>query len=161
MSVPSANIQTIGNTNQNNGNGGGILGCTPEPFGGDRSASKAFLHQFKTWANLNGDKDVFKDQFRKCTLFLTYIIGSDVDNWVFTHVNEASQNRTDPHLWRALRIAFEEAFTDTGEKVISLSKLENHKMIGSDVDKYIASFNRLLPLAGFSANDARVINMFR
>jgi len=40
-----------------------------------------------------------------------------------------------------LRIAFEEAFTDTGEKVVSLSKLENHKMTGGDVDKYIAGFN--------------------
>jgi len=34
-------------------------------------------------------------------------------------------------------------------------------MTGGDVDKYIASFNRLLPLAGFSANDTGVINMFR
>jgi len=108
-----------------------------------------------------GQPDVFKDQFRKCTLFLTYIIGPDVDDWVFAHADEASANRTDPQLWRALRIAFEEAFTDTGEKVVSLSKLENHKMTGSNVDKYIAGFNRLLPLAGFSANDAGVINMFR
>jgi len=75
--------------------------------------------------------------------------------------DKASQNRTDPQLWRALRTAFKEAFTDTGEKVISLSKLENHKMIGGDVNKYITSFNRLLLLAGFSANDARVINMFQ
>ena len=140
MSGPSANIQTTGN-NQNTGNGGGIIGCTPEPFGGDRSISKAFLHQFEMWANLNADQSVFKDQFRKCTLFLTYIIGPDVDDWVFTCVDEASQNRTDPQLWRALRTAVKEAFTDTGEKVISLSKLENHKIIGGDVDKYIAGFN--------------------
>jgi len=46
MSGPSANVQTTGNTNQNNGNGGAILGHAPEPFSGDRSASKAFLHQF-------------------------------------------------------------------------------------------------------------------
>jgi len=94
-------------------------------------------------------------------MFLTYIVGPDVDNWVFACADEASTNRTDPNLWRALRTAFEEAFTNTGEKVTSLSKLENHKMIGGDVDKYIASFNRLLPLAGFSANDTGVINMFR
>jgi len=80
MSGPSANIQTMGTTNQTTGNGGAILGCAPEPFDGNRSTSKAFLHRFKTWANLNGDKDIFKDQFRKCTLFLTYIIGPDVDN---------------------------------------------------------------------------------
>jgi len=161
MSGPSANIQTTGNTNQNTGNGGSILEHAPEPFSGDRSTSKAFLHRFETWANLNGDKDIFKDQFRKCTLFLTYIIGPNVDDWVFTCADEASLNRTDPQLWRALRTAFEEAFTNTGEKVISLSKLENHKMIGGNVDKYIASFNRLLPLAGFSANDTGVINMFQ
>jgi len=130
MSGPSANVQTTGN-NQNTGNRGSIIGCTPEPFGGDRSISKAFLHRFKMWANLNAEQGVFKDQFRKCTLFLTYIIGPNVDDWVFTHTDEANQNRTDPQLWRALRTAFEEAFTDTGEKVISLSKLENHKMIGS------------------------------
>jgi len=94
-------------------------------------------------------------------MFLTYIIGPDIDNWVFACADEASQNKTDPQLWGALRTAFEEAFTDTGEKVTSLSKLENHKMIGGNVDKYIASFNQLLPLAGFSANDARVINMFQ
>src|SRR5882672_8786785 len=104
---------------------------------------------------------MFKDQFRKCTLFLTYIIGPDVDDWVFAHTDKASQNRTDPQLWRALRTAFKEAFTDTGEKVTSLSKLENHKMIGGDVDKYITGFNQLLPLARFSANDAGVINMFQ
>jgi len=141
MSGPLANVQTTGNTNQATGNGGAIIGRAPEPFDGNRSTSKAFLHRFETWANLNGDKDVFKDQFRKCTLFLTYIIGPDVDDWVFASADEASANRTDPQLWRALRIAFEEAFTDTGEKVVSLSKLENHKMIGGDVDKYIAGFN--------------------
>jgi len=141
MSEPSANVQTTGNTNQTTRNGGAIIGRTPETFDGNRSTSKAFLHQFKTWANLNGDKDVFKDQFRKCTLFLTYIIGPDVDDWVFASADEASANRTDPQLWRALRVAFKEAFTDTGEKVVSLSKLENHKMIGGDVDKYIAGFN--------------------
>jgi len=140
MSGLSANVQTTG-TNQNTGNGGGIIGHTPEPFGGERSISKAFLHQFETWANLNTEQSVFKDQFRKCTLFLTYIIGPNVDDWVFARADEASQNRTDPQLWKALRMAFEEAFTDTGEKVTSLSKLENHKMIGGDVDKYIASFN--------------------
>jgi len=160
MSGPSANVQTTGNTNQSTGNGGAIMGRAPEVFDGNRSTSKAFLHRFETWANLNGDKDVFKDQFRKCTLFLTYIIGPDIDDWVFARADKASQNRNDPTLWRALKLAFEEAFTDTGEKVVSLSKLENHKMIGGDVDKYIAGFNRLLPLAGFSANDAGVINMF-
>jgi len=160
MSGPSANIQTTG-TNQNTSNGGGIIGCAPEPFGGERSISKAFLHRFETWANLNAEQSVFKDQFRKCTLFLTYIIGPDVDDWVFAHTDKASQNRTDPQLWRALRTAFKEAFTDTGEKVTSLSKLENHKMIGGDVDKYITGFNQLLPLARFSANDAGVINMFQ
>src|SRR6266850_3591709 len=161
MSGPSANVQTMGNTNQATGNGGAIIGHAPEPFNGNRSTSKAFLHRFKTWANLNGDKDIFKDQFRKCTLFLTYIIGPDIDDWVFARADEASANRTDPQLWRALKVAFEEAFTDTGEKVVSLSKLENHKMTGGDVNKYITSFNRLLLLAGFSANDARVINMFQ
>jgi len=140
MSGLSANIQITGN-NQNTGNGGSIIGRAPEPFSGDRSISKAFLHRFKTWANLNAEQSIFKDQFRKCTLFLTYIIGPNVDDWVFACADEASQNRTDPQLWRALRTAFKEAFTDTGEKVISLSKLENHKMIGGNVDKYIAGFN--------------------
>jgi len=43
MSEPSANVQTTG-TNQNTGNGGGIIGHAPEPFSGERSISKAFLH---------------------------------------------------------------------------------------------------------------------
>jgi len=141
MSAPSANVQTTGNTNQTTGNGGAIIGRAPETSDGNRSISKAFLHRFETWANLNEDKDIFKDQFRKCTLFLTYIIGPNVDDWVFTRMDEASANRRDPQLWRALKVAFKEAFTDTGEKVVSLSKLENHKMMGGDVDKYIAGFN--------------------
>jgi len=70
-----------------------------------------------------------------------YIIRPNKDDWAFAHADEARINKADPQLWNTLRIAFEEAFTNTGEKVVSLSQLENHKMTGSNKDKYIASFN--------------------
>jgi len=98
MSGPSANVQTTGNMNQTSKNGGSLFRCLLEPFNGDRSASKASLHRFETWANLNDDKDVFKNQFRKCSLFLTYIIGPNVDDWALAHMNEARANKTDLNL---------------------------------------------------------------
>jgi Retrotransposon gag protein/Zinc knuckle len=150
-------------TTTHQSNGGPLLGYPPAPFNGDRTESKEFLAKFEGWALLNYDKEVFILPFKKSALFLTYLVGPNLADWT-EHRRTILTNYTagtTANAWTELRQAFVEAYKDTGEQVVGLNKLENLKMIGGNIDDYIATFNRLIVTAGFTVGDNGIINMFR
>ena len=73
----------------------------------------------------------------------------------------ARHTTTSERHWKNLKKAFEEAYIDSGEKLMAHSQLGQLKMMGGDVDAYIATFNHLIKTAGFSSTDLRTIIMFR
>jgi Retrotransposon gag protein/Zinc knuckle len=142
-------------------NGGPVLGHSPGTFDGARDKSKEFLAQFEGWALLNSDKEVFTNPFKKSALFLTYLVGPNINDWTALQRKVLTDNPRNPDAWSDLRQAFIEAYRDTGEQVIGLNTLEKLKMQGGNIDDYIATFNRLVVIAGFTATDSGVIQMFR
>ena len=119
------------------------------------------MFKFEGWALVNYDKEVFQNPFKKAALFLTFLAGPDIDNWVEEQRDKLTTNPNNPSMWSMLKKDFTDAYHNTGEKVVALDKLKRCQMQGEDVDKYIVTFNRLLNLARFIAMGSRIRNMFR
>ena len=129
--------------------------------GAELTANNALLTS-RDGALLNHNKDVFINPFKKTVLFLTYLKGDNINDWVAKRQKILVNTPNNIHLWGDIRADFINAFKDTGEQIIALlHKLEELKMKQGEVDTYISRFNWLLPLAGFSSTDSGVINMFR
>ena len=110
---------------------------------------------------MNADKEVFTDPFRRSALFLTFINGKDVDDWVDQQrsILLGATTSTEQQ-WKDLKKAFKESYMDTGKKLEAHQKLNTLHMINGDVDTYIATFNRLIKTAGYTTTDLGTILKF-
>jgi len=105
--------------------------------------------------------------YRHSALFLMFINGKDVNDWVdqqrevLTDGIATGIATTNEKYWKDLKKAFEDAYVDTGEKLNAHRQLEQLKMVGGNVDSYIATFNRLTKTAGFTSSNLGTIMMFR
>ena len=113
------------------------------------------------------DKPVLADPFRRSALFLTFINGKDVDDWVDLqratlkeNLQQGRASSSESH-WKDLKKAFKEAFVDIGEKLSAHQQLDKLNMQGGDVDTYIAAFNRLIKVVGYTDTDLGTIIKFR
>jgi len=68
---------------------------------------------------------------------------------------------TSPQLWTDFEAAFKGAFTDQDAKLAAYQQLHSLKMQGSDIDSYIADFDRLTSEVGYVATDIGMVMMFR
>jgi len=80
-------------------------------------------------------------------LFLTYIQGDDVQNWVMKQIlwlrNETSMGGvlpTNEWLWRETLRTFGHAFINTMTEACARLELSKLKMMGGDIDGFIAKF---------------------
>jgi hypothetical protein len=148
------------------GNGGGLVGTPPMIFSGDRNKAQTFLDSFRGWRAVNYKKEVMKDPYMRTALVLTFIKGEDVNSWA-THqlklLDEkiARGRANEEPLWDEFETNFKNAFTPIKAKENALAQLETLKMQRHELDKYIATFNRLLDDAGFNKKDKGVVEMFK
>jgi len=56
-------------------------------------------------------------------------------------------------LWEDFELLFRTAYTDQDAKTNAFQKLSELRMQGSDIDSYIADFDRLIDEAGYSKFD--------
>jgi len=68
---------------------------------------------------------------------------------------------TDPQLWVDFEDAFKNTFTDQDAKLAAYQQLHSLKMQGSDIDSYIANFDRLISEVRHNPTDIGVVMMFR
>ena len=61
---------------------GGLAGQPPPQFHGDRTKSKRFLQKFELWALTNQDHEQMQVPWKWAALFLTFLNGEAVDDWV-------------------------------------------------------------------------------
>jgi len=64
-------------------------------------------------------------------------------------------------LWVDFEEAFKNAFTDQDVKLTAYQQLHSLKMQGSDINSYIADFDRLISEVGHNPTDIGVVMMFR
>jgi Retrotransposon gag protein len=64
-------------------------------------------------------------------------------------------------LWDSFEHDFRAAYIDSDAKLNTLQKFQELKMIGGDIDSYIATFDRLREESGYREDDLGAIVKFR
>src|SRR6267378_4551502 len=105
--------------------------------------------------------------YTRYTLFLTYIQGDEVQNWVMRQIlwlcNETGAGGvlpTNEWLWRETLRTFGHAFINTMTEAHALSELSKLKMTGGDIDSFIAKFKRLARDANYMLDEPTVLDKF-
>jgi hypothetical protein len=109
----------------------------------------------------------YKIAFTRAVMFLSYIKGANVHEWVQSRVRWLAEQLTggalqnDEYLYRETHTAFQNAFTDTMTMQKAKNEIQNLKMKEGDVDGYTARFEQLCRLGNYDVNDEAVIDMYR
>jgi Retrotransposon gag protein len=89
-------------------------------------------------------------------LCLSYITGPKVDAWVKqkrewlkSQVKHQRRSFNNEGIWEDFEEDFRKAFTDTDTNLTAFEKLHNLRMVGSDIDSYIAEFEWLREETGY------------
>jgi hypothetical protein len=125
-----------------------LKGQEPIVFNGDRSKTEEFLTQWELYSGVNYAHSAIQMPFTRAMLFLTYIQGAQVNEWVAAQstrligdVAHRGVPATTVALWTDLKDAFKRAFTDTLAQERTQATLKRGlRMNGLDVDGYVATF---------------------
>src|SRR5579864_4180323 len=112
----------------------------------------------------NAHKEQMRVPSSKATLFLTYISGEAVDDWVQEKMDWLENHSfmdDDTQPWDTIRTKFEQAFTYTGEKSNAIFQLQKLTMDKGDIDEYNAKFNHLLKEAGYGKDELATVAMYK
>src|SRR5712675_1450062 len=150
-------------------NGNRALSGVPPPiFNRDREKSEHFLDKFISYEIINGDARQFTIPYLKVALCLSYFNGPKVDAWARQQRLWLKQRHeqdgipmTDKSLWEDFKLLFRTAYTDQDAKLTAFQKLSELHMQGSNIDSYIADFDRLIDEAGYSKFDMGVMIKFK
>jgi len=165
--VASVTVPATGTSPQTQSNGGGTVGSPPEPFNGDRNRSKDFMRAFIQWWKLNYDKPVFQEPYKRVALCLNYMKGRNVEDWTDDRQAKMDadvaygQGHNEEHHWNEFKAAFDLTYTNIGEAVNAEHEIERLRMEKGDLDTYIATFNKLAGLAGYSPSDRGALALFK
>src|SRR6266404_6039836 len=146
---------------------GKLSGNPPQIFGGDCTTSVRFLMEWELYYEINRHVDVMNQPYTRCMLFLTYIQGDEVQNWVMKQIlwlrNETGAGGVLPineWLWRETLYTFGHTFIDTMTEAHARSELSKLKMTGGDIDGFIAKFEQLARDANYTLDEPTVLDKF-
>ena len=115
---------------------------------------------------LNEETEVMRQAFSRTMLFLTFIKGPNVQEWVGLQVEwlgrwiPSRARRTKEYLYNTVMESFNTAFTDTMSMQKAKAEFQSIKMEGGNLDMFIAKFKRLTRLAGYELQNQMVLNRF-
>jgi hypothetical protein len=104
---------------------------------------------------LNEEKAVFNIPYKWVALCLSYIKGPKVKDWVEVQQEYMNNQKSTGRLpsfeshWRDFEKAFKDTFIDIVKSIKAKNNLRNLKMQGSNINTYIATFMKLLKMAGY------------
>jgi len=125
------------------------------------------MRVFNRWWKLNKEKPIFSQPYKQVALFLNHLRGLNVEDWADEQQKTmdddivAGRGDDDEHHWTRFKVAFEQTYTDLGEKLSADTTLQNLRMEKGDIDTYIATFNKLLAQAGYKDDELGALNMFK
>ena len=145
-----------------------FIGREPQIFEGDRSKAEEFITQWNLFVGVNYPNPAIQNPYQRSMMFLTYIQGTHVSEWV------ASQHRwlqeqvttngvltTSNWLWNTLKRAFRRTFADTMSQERAQAELKKGvKMEKQNLDEYVAKFERLVRHAGYDLDNLQTIDLF-
>jgi len=140
------------------------MGMLPQIFTGNRAKAQDFLDEVLGYFRANRGVAGFESPMCKVSITLTMIKGSEVAGWA----RDMGQwiDALDPAVddielvWEQFQTEFTEQFTDSQQQQRARLDLDNCRMKFPEIDQYIAKFEDLARLAGYTVGNEETINFF-
>ena len=144
------------------------MGNPPEVFRGVRAKAESFLTFWGIYAGINRENPAFANAYQRSLLFLTYIQGDDVAEWVqsMSHwlqrqVDQEGIPSNDIWLYNSTITSFRRQYADIlQEEKARANIMKGLKMNPEDPDGYIAKFEEMVRHAGYNINDPLTIGHY-
>jgi hypothetical protein len=145
-----------------------LVGNPPLIFKGNRDAAEEFITQWQLYEGVNITNDLMRNAYQRAMLFLTYIQGPLVNEWV-KGVNAWLRGQvirqrwltTDEQLWDEVQDSFNRQFANVMEQENAQAKLAGGlKLERGDLDALITEFEQLVRHAGYDINQELVLRVF-
>jgi hypothetical protein len=145
-----------------------LVGNTPLIFKGERSRAEEFITQWQLYKGVNITNDLMRNAYQRAMLFLTYIQGPIVNEWV-KGVNAWLRGQiinqrwapTDERLWVEVFDSFNRQFANVMEQEDAQAALaKGLQLEKGDLDKLITEFEQLVRHAGYDINQDLVLRIF-
>jgi hypothetical protein len=144
------------------------VGNPPLIFTGIRGKSGEFTTQWELYVGVNYANPLMRNAYQRAMLFLTYIQGTEVNEWVRSMsawLREQITNQrvltNDERLWESVILSFNRQFLDVLEQERAKATLrKGFKMERGDIDGYISKFEQTVRLAGLDINEQMVVDKF-
>jgi hypothetical protein len=139
-----------------------LIGREPEIYDGERAKVENFLTEWNVYRALNDQTRVMATALERTMLFLTFIRGPKVGNWVNDQVKTVSKyirqggHKTDEFIWDTVIDEFANAFQDIMSHERAENELNHLRMEGGNLDIYSAEFKRLARLAEYNLEERLV-----
>jgi hypothetical protein len=162
MPIPPAPVVRGGGRNDK------LVGNTPLIFKGERSKAEEFITQWQLYEGVNITNDLMRNAYQRAMLFLTYIQGPIVNEWV-KGVNAWLRGQiinqrwapTDERLWVEVFDSFNRQFANVMEQEDAQAALaKGLQLEKGDLDKLITEFEQLVRHAGYDINQDLVLRIF-
>ena len=145
-----------------------LIGNPPSIFNGDKTKSEEFSTQWQLYEGVNMTNNQMRIPFQRAMLFLTYLQGPLVNEWVKAmsawlrlQVTNFHVRLHDEWLWESTMQAFNRQFADVLEQEKAKALLrKGFKMEGGDLDAYISKFEQTVRHAGLNHDDPLVLDKF-
>ena len=140
------------------------MGTLLQIFMGNRAKAQDFLDEVLGYFHANRGVARFESPMRKVSITLTMIKGSEVAGWA--HDMGQWVDSLDPAvddielIWEQFQTEFTEQFTDSQQQQRACLDLDNCHMKIPEIDQYIAKFEDLVRLAGYTIGNEETINFF-
>jgi hypothetical protein len=150
------------------GRGDKLVGNPPLIFKGNRDTAEEFITQWQLYEGVNITNDLMRNAYQRAMLFLTYIQGPLVNEWV-KGVNAWLRGQvirqrwltTDERLWDEAQDLFNQQFANVMEQENAQAKLAGGlKLERGDLDALITEFEQLVRHAGYDINQELVLRVF-
>jgi hypothetical protein len=145
-----------------------LVGNTPLIFKGERSQAEEFITQWQLYEGVNITNDLMRNAYQRAMLFLTYIQGPIVNEWV-KGVNAWLRGQIihqgwaphDERLWAEVFDSFNRQFANVMEQEDAQAALAKGLQLDKgDLDKLITEFEQLVCHAGYDINQDLVLRIF-
>jgi hypothetical protein len=145
-----------------------LVGNTPLIFKGERSRAEEFITQWQLYEGVNITNDLMRNAYQRAMLFLTYIQGPIVNEWV-KGVNAWLRGQiihqgwapTDKRLWAEVFDSFNRQFANVMEQEDAQAALaKGLQLEKGDLDKLITEFEQLVRHTGYDINQDLVLRIF-
>jgi hypothetical protein len=145
-----------------------LVGNPPIIFKGEKLQAEEFITQWELYEGVNINNTLMRNAYQRAMLFLTYIQGPLVNEWV-KGVNTWLRNQITTHhwatnderLWDSTIGAFNRQYADVLEQEKAQAELaKGLQLKNGDLDAFITQFETLVRHANYDVNQPLVLQIF-